>query len=68
VGETRRPRHYLARHWLQLLGPAFRYSITRDAYVLRLIGNSRGPVLRLDRRRRRVPYDGIERRGAQIAA
>jgi hypothetical protein len=30
-----------------LLRPFFRYSRVRDAYVLRLIGNSRGPVLRL---------------------
>lgn len=68
MGETRRPRRYLARHWLEILRPAFRYSTTRDAYVLRVVGNSKGPVLRVDRRRRRVPYDGAERRSAQIAA
>jgi len=46
-----------------------RYSATRDAFVLRLVGNSNGPVLRPDRRRhrRRAPFDGIERRGARIA-
>ncbi len=68
MGETRRPRRYVAWHWLSILRPAFRYSTTRDAYVLRLVGNSRGPVLRVDRRRRRAPFDGVERRGTQIAA
>jgi hypothetical protein len=68
MGATQRSRRYVAQHWLSILRPAFRYSTTRDAYVLRLVGNSRGPVLRADRRRRRVPFDGVERRGAQIAA
>lgn len=68
MSDTRRPRRYLARHWLQILRPILRYSTTRDAYVLRIVGNSKGPVLRVDRRRRRVPYDGAERRRAQIAA
>jgi hypothetical protein len=30
---------------LLLLRPVTRYSLTRDAYVLRGIGNRRGPVL-----------------------
>ena len=68
MGETQRPRRYVAQHWLSILRPAFRYSTTRDAYVLRFVGNSRGPVLRPDRRRRRTPFEGVERRGAQIAA
>jgi hypothetical protein len=60
----KRKRRYLARHWLVLLRPAFRYSRTRDAYVLRAIGNTRGPVLRVDRRAGRKPsFDGTDRRG-----
>lgn len=59
----RRPRRYLARHWLALLRPAFRYSRTRDAYVLRAVGNTRGPVLRIDRRASRSrQFDGADRR------
>jgi hypothetical protein len=58
-----RPRRFVARHWLLVLKPVLRYSTTRDAYVLRAIGNSTGPVLRVDRRsRRRSPYAGAERR------
>jgi hypothetical protein len=30
---------------LTLLWPLFRYSMSRDAYVLRLVGNRAGPVL-----------------------
>jgi len=60
-----RPRRYVASHWLLALAPVLRYSATRDAYVLRAIGNSYGPVLRPERRRdRRVreSFDGSERR------
>ena len=46
-----------------MLRPALRYSATRDAFVLRGIGNSRGPVLRPDRRgRREGAFEGIDRR------
>jgi len=58
---VKRPRRYLARHWIQLLRPLFRYSAPRDAYVLRAIGGSIGPVLRVDRRRARSS-DGADRR------
>jgi hypothetical protein len=45
-----------------------RYSATRDAFVLRGVGNSRGPVLRPDRRgRRQGAFAGADRRGAQTA-
>jgi hypothetical protein len=59
-----RPRRYVAEHWLLLLKPVLRYSTTRDAFVLRGIGNSRGPVLRLDRRKRQqqLSFEGIDRR------
>ncbi len=63
-----RPRHYLAGHWLVVLKPLFRVSATRDAYVLRGVGGRMGPVLRRDRReRRRVSYEGDERRGMRAA-
>jgi hypothetical protein len=57
----RRPRRYIAGHWIALLRPVLRYSSSRDAYVLRAIGSQRGPVLRVDRRRG-MPFDGVERR------
>lgn len=58
-----RPRHYVARHLILLAGPLLRYSITRDAYVLRGVGTSLGPVLRPDRRRQsKARWEGPERR------
>jgi hypothetical protein len=63
-----RPRRYIAAHWLSVLKPVLRYSATRDAYVLHGIGNSTGPVLRVDRRRRgRSSYAGAERRRMSAA-
>jgi hypothetical protein len=63
-----RPRRYVAGHWLLVLKPALRYSVTRDAYVLRGVGGSAGPVLRVDRRHRGgSPYDGAERRRISVA-
>jgi hypothetical protein len=64
-----RPRRYVARYWLVLLKPVLRYSATRDAFVLRAVGNSAGPVLRMDRRRRRGAgsYEGAERRRVSVA-
>lgn len=59
---VRRPRRYIAGHWLVLLRPVFRHSSSRDAYILRLIGSRRGPVLRADRRSRKA-FEGVERRG-----
>jgi hypothetical protein len=65
---VRRPRRYVARHWLVLLKPVLRYSHTREAFVLRGIGNETGPVLRLDRRvGRRRKFKGPERRRAWVA-
>jgi len=40
-----RRRRSVAPSTLTLLWPLFRYSAIRDAYVLRLIGGRRGPVL-----------------------
>jgi hypothetical protein len=63
-----RPRRYVARHWLLVLKPVLRYSATRDAFVLRVVGKSSGPVLRMDRRRRgRSSYEGAERRRIRVA-
>jgi hypothetical protein len=58
----------VARHWLLLWRPLLRYSATRDAYVLRLVGRKTGPVLRANRRRRRQPpFTGADRRGVGAA-
>jgi hypothetical protein len=65
---VKRPRRYVAKHWLMLMRPLLRYSSARDAYVLRAIGRHTGPVLRVDRRPRRPqPFDGIERRRTSVA-
>jgi hypothetical protein len=50
VRAVRRPRRYVAKHWLLLLRPLFAYNFTRDAYVMRGVGLRFGPVLREDRR------------------
>ena len=57
-----RRRWYLPRGAFVLLLPAFRYSATRDAYVLRIVGNKLGPVLREERRARALPFNGPDRR------
>jgi hypothetical protein len=62
---VKRPRRYLAGHWLSMLRPFMRYSRSRDAYVLRLVGHQIGPVVREDRRRGR--REGAERRRTSVA-
>ncbi len=59
-----RPRRYVRSGLLTVAFPLFRYSMTRDAYVLRLVGQRFGPVLRVNRRRRSGSgaYNGPERR------
>ncbi|HEY4426975.1 MAG TPA: hypothetical protein VGN08_02090 [Solirubrobacteraceae bacterium] len=64
---VRRPRRYIDGQWLSLLAPAFRYSRSRDAFVLRGIGRSLGPVLRADRRGAQRPFKGADRRRAGVA-
>jgi hypothetical protein len=60
-----RPRRYVARHWILLARPVLRYSVTRQAFVLRVVGRSLGPVLRADRRHAgQSRWDGFDRRGA----
>lgn len=48
--------------------PVLRYSYERGAYVLRLVGESHGPVLRKDRRRANGTYLGTERRAVVATA
>ena len=43
---THRPRRVVPRPVLLLAKPFFRYSVSRDAFVLRGIGHRIGPVLR----------------------
>ncbi|HEY2319777.1 MAG TPA: hypothetical protein VGH67_15830 [Solirubrobacteraceae bacterium] len=57
-----RPRRYVSRVQLYAMLPVLRYSYERGAYVLRFVGEDRGPVLRKDRRRGRLAYSGPERR------
>jgi hypothetical protein len=45
VRTHRRPRHRVPSLGIAALRPLFRYSVTRDAYVLRVVGRRRGPVL-----------------------
>lgn len=40
-----RPRKPVSRFVLRLVSPFFRYSLTREAYVLRGVGRRHGPVL-----------------------
>ena len=65
---THRTRRYTAQHWLVLAAPLLRFSQSRDAYVMRVLGTKVGPVLKPDRRamnRRRL--DGPERRQTRAA-
>jgi len=55
VRTVKRPRRYVARHWLLLSSPLFAYNSNRDAHVLRVIGRRMGPVLLEDRRTQREP-------------
>jgi hypothetical protein len=65
IMRTKRPRRYVARHWLLLVRPLLRYSRGREAFVLVLVGGRFGPVLRPDRRLTgRRQFEGVERRRA----
>jgi hypothetical protein len=63
----KRPRRYLAKHWMTLMHPMFRYSTSRDAYVLRGVGSSLGSVVRVDRRASSRGFAGVDRRRASAA-
>jgi hypothetical protein len=52
VRDKPRPRHGVSARRIQLLKMlGFRYSGSRDAYVLRLVGNRYGPVYQLRHRK-----------------
>ena len=42
-----RPRRYVRPWVIAVATPLFRYSTSRDAYILRGVGQKRGPVLKL---------------------
>jgi hypothetical protein len=50
---VQRPRRHVGTLGILVLRPFFRYSYGRDAYVLRIVGDRVGPVLRLERRAER---------------
>jgi len=64
---VQRPRRYVSPVTLTAMRPVLRYSSTRDAFVLRMVGSHRGPVLRRERRIAKVEYDGQERRDRSSA-
>lgn len=45
---AQRPRRPIGKTKLALMTPLLRYSQSRDAYILRLIGKYAGPVYRPD--------------------
>jgi hypothetical protein len=63
MGRNPRQRRYVSRVLLVVFRPLFRYSYGRSAYILRIVGERKGPVLRENRRRRQRAYDGPDRRG-----
>ena len=65
---VKRPRHYVDRQWIELGRPILRYSASRDAYVLRVVGRSWGPVVRAERRTEGGPFEGAERRRTLASA
>ena len=50
---THRPRHEVPGVVVALLRPVVRYSVSRDAYILRGVGRRFGPVLRRSHHNRR---------------
>jgi hypothetical protein len=46
VRTVERKRHHVRPLLITLLKPVMRYSYSRDAYVLRAIGQEHGPVLK----------------------
>ncbi len=61
-----RPRQYVSAARLYAMFPVLRFSFERGAYVLRFVGESRGPVLRKDRRRRQQEFTGPDRRAGAV--
>jgi hypothetical protein len=61
-----RPRQYVSAARLYAMYPLLRFSYERGAYVLRFVGETRGPVLRKDRRRRQLEFAGYDRRAGGV--
>jgi hypothetical protein len=61
-----RPRQYVSSARLYAMFPLLRFSYERGAYILRFVGESRGPVLRKDRRRRQRELTGVDRRAGGV--
>jgi hypothetical protein len=61
-----RPRQYVSAARLYAMFPLLRFSYERGAYVLRFVGETRGPVLRKDRRRRTQDFAGADRREGAV--
>jgi len=61
-----RPRQYVSAVRLYAMFPLLRFSYERGAYVLRFVGETRGPVLRKDRRRRQLAFLGPDRRAGAV--
>src|ERR1700759_2367433 len=57
-----RPRQYVSPARLYAMFPVLGFSYLPGAYVLRVVGESRGPVLRKNRRRRQRAFAGTDRR------
>jgi hypothetical protein len=65
---VQRPRRYVSPVTLTAMRPVLRYSSTRDAFVLRMVGSHRGPVLRRERRIAQAELHGPERRDRVTAS
>ena len=61
-----RPRQYVSAARLYAMFPVLRFSYERGAYVLRFVGETRGPVLRKDRRRGQQGFAGPDRRAGAL--
>jgi hypothetical protein len=59
---AQRSRRYVASPLLAGARPLFRYSYSRDAYVLRLVGRRLGPVIRRNRRSQGSVFADPDRR------
>jgi hypothetical protein len=61
-----RPRQYVSAARLYAMFPVLRFSYERGAYVLRFVGETRGPVLRKNQRRRQREFTGPDRRAGAV--
>jgi hypothetical protein len=61
-----RTRQYVSPLRLSAMLPLLRFSNERGAYVLRFVGETRGPVLRKDRRRRQLEFAWTDRREGAV--